>query len=470
MTDKQRTVAKSITLSGLGLHSGKNVQLKIEPAPVNHGYVFKRTDIEGHPLVRAIADNVVTTDRGTTIEENHVRISTIEHLLASLYALDIDNALIELNGPEIPILDGSAKFIVEALEKAGNTEQKAERKYFQIKEKMVFRDKSKGIEVVGYPDDLFSIDAHIDFNSRVLNNQFARLNDLKEFKDQIAPCRTFVFLHELELLLKNNLIKGGDLNNAIVIMDRKVSQEELDRLAELFNKPKIKVKSEGVLNNIDLYFSNEPARHKLLDIVGDLALVGMRLKGKIIANKPGHYANTEFAKMIRKEAKLEMLKPSPPEYDPNKEPLFDLREIMRRIPHRYPFLMVDKITYMDEWVVCGVKNVTMNEAQFLGHFPDEPIMPGVLQIEAMAQVGAVLLTSKVPDPENYLTYFLKIENIKFKHKVVPGDTLNIRMILTGPIKRGIALTKGQGFVGNKLVIEGEFMAQLANKTTSSTNV
>ena len=463
MTEKQRTISKPVTLSGFGLHSGKNVELTISPAGENHGYVFKRTDIEGSPTVKAIADNVITTDRGTTIEENKVRISTIEHLLASLYSLEIDNALIELNGSEIPIMDGSAKYIVEALHSVGSVEQSADRKYFVIKEKIVFSDPSKGIEITGYPDDKFSIDAHIDFNSKILNNQFARLNDINEFKDQIAPCRTFVFLHEVELLLKNNLIKGGDLNNAIVIMDRKVSQEELDRLAEVFNKPKVKVKSEGVLNNVDLYFSNEPARHKLLDIIGDLALVGVRLKGKIIANKPGHYANTEFAKLLRKEIKNELSKPGPPEYDPNKEPLFDVNEVMKRIPHRYPFLLVDKITYMDEWVVTGIKNVTMNEAQFLGHFPDEPIMPGVLQIEAMAQVGAVLLTSKVPDPGNYLTYFLKIENIRFKNKVVPGDTLNIRMILTGPIKRGIAITKGQGFVGNKLVIEGEFMAQLSKK-------
>ncbi len=463
MTDKQRTLSKPVELKGLGLHSGENVKITIHPAAENHGYIFKRIDLENQPTIRAIADNVVSTSRGTTLEEKKAKISTVEHLLASLYALGIDNALIEVDGPEIPIMDGSAIKFVEAIKKAGNVEQDAERKYFQIKEKVVFRDEAKGLEITGYPDDTFSIDVHIGFDSKLLDNQFSRLNNFDEFETQIAPCRTFVFLHEVEQLLKNNLIKGGDLDNAIVLMDRKVDQKELDRLAEVFNKPKIHVKPEGVLNNVDLFFNNEPARHKLLDIIGDLALVGVRLKGKIIANKPGHYINTEFAKILRKLIKIELSKPNSPEYDENKPPLYDVNEIMKRLPHRPPFLLVDKITFLDEWTVCGIKNVTMNEAFFVGHYPDEPIMPGVLQIEAMAQVGGILLLSFVPDPDNYVLYFLKIENVRFKQKVVPGDTLNIRMVLKEPVRRGIALTYGQGFVGDKLVIECEFMAQLSKK-------
>lgn len=463
MTEKQRTIVKPVTLKGEGLHSGEKVELTIRPAPDNHGYVFERIDLEGRPTVKAVAENVVLTERGTTLEENSVRISTTEHLLASLYAMGIDNALLELNGPEVPIMDGSAIEFVKAIKSAGTVEQESERKYFRIKDKIAFRDEQKGLEITGYPDDTFSIDVHIGFDSKILDNQFARLNSFDEFETQIAPCRTFVFLREVELLFKNNLIKGGDLNNAIVIIDRKVSQEELDRLAELFHKPKIQAKPEGVLNNIDLHFNNEPARHKLLDVIGDLALVGVRLKGKIIANKPGHHINTEFAKILRKDIKQKLSKPTPPEYDPNKPPVFDIKEIMKKLPHRPPFLLVDRITYLDEWTVCGIKNVTMNEAFFIGHFPDEPIMPGVLQIEAMAQVGGILLMSMVPDPENYVLYFMKIENVKFKQKVVPGDTLNVRMILKEPVRRGIALTYGQGFVGDKLAIECEFMAQLSRK-------
>ena len=463
MTDKQKTLSKPVVLKGRGLHSGENVEITINPAPENHGYVFKRIDIKDQPLIRAIADNVVSTARGTTLEEKKAKISTVEHVLASLFALGIDNALIEVNGPEIPIMDGSAIKFVEAIKGVGAVEQEAERKYFQLKEKVVFRDEEKGLEITGYPDDTFSVDVHIGFDSKILDNQFARLSNFTDFETQIAPCRTFVFLHEVEVLLRNNLIKGGDLNNAIVLIDRKMDQKELDHLAEVFNKPKIQVKPEGVLNNIDLYFNNEPARHKLLDVIGDLALVGVRLKGKIIANKPGHYINTEFAKIIRKLAKIELSKPSPPDYDESKPPLYDINEIMKRLPHRPPFLLVDKITFLDEWTVCGIKNVTMNEAFFVGHYPDEPIMPGVLQIEAMAQVGGILLLSFVPDPDNYVLYFMKIENVRFKQKVVPGDTLNIRMVLKEPVRRGIALTYGQAFVGDKLVIECDFMAQLSKK-------
>jgi UDP-3-O-[3-hydroxymyristoyl] N-acetylglucosamine deacetylase/3-hydroxyacyl-[acyl-carrier-protein] dehydratase len=340
MTEKQRTIVKPVTLKGDGLHSGEKVELTIRPAPDNHGYVFERIDLEGRPTVKAVAENVVLTERGTTLEENSVRISTTEHLLASLYAMGIDNALLELNGPEVPIMDGSAIEFVKAIKSAGTVEQESERKYFRIKDKIAFRDEQKGLEITGYPDDTFSIDVHIGFDSKILDNQFARLNSFDEFETQIAPCRTFVFLREVELLFKNNLIKGGDLNNAIVIIDRKVSQEELDRLAELFHKPKIQAKPEGVLNNIDLHFNNEPARHKLLDVIGDLALVGVRLRGKIIANKPGHHINTEFAKILRKDIKQKLSKPTPPEYDPNKPPVFDIKEIMKKLPHRPPFLLV----------------------------------------------------------------------------------------------------------------------------------
>jgi UDP-3-O-[3-hydroxymyristoyl] N-acetylglucosamine deacetylase/3-hydroxyacyl-[acyl-carrier-protein] dehydratase len=463
MAENQRTISKSATIRGSGLHTGINVELKIKPAPINHGYVFKRIDLKEQPLVRALAENVDTTERGTSLKEMNVQVLTVEHILASLYGLGIDNALLELNGPEVPILDGSSKYIIQPILDAGIKQQNSERKYFILKEKVFYKDEKNGFEIVAYPDDNFSIDVHIDYNSKILGNQYASLKNINDFKSEIAHCRTFVFLHELEYLQKNNLIKGGDFNNAIVIMDRKVTQEELDRLATLFNKPKVKVKSEGILNNVELYFSNEPARHKLLDLVGDLALLGAQIKGKIIAKKPGHHINTEFVKILRKEFKKELSKPIPPPYDPSKQPLYDINQVMEKLPHRPPFLLVDKITYMDKRTICGVKNITMNEYFFTGHFPGEPIMPGVLQLEAMAQVGGILLMSFVPDPKNYSLYFLKIENVKFKQKVEPGDTLLIRMTLKEPVRRGIALTYGQGFVGNKLVIEADFMAQMARK-------
>jgi UDP-3-O-[3-hydroxymyristoyl] N-acetylglucosamine deacetylase/3-hydroxyacyl-[acyl-carrier-protein] dehydratase len=469
MSEKQRTVAKIIQLKGRGLHTGAEVDIAIKPAPENSGYQFKRTDVDGQPVIRAIADNVTTTERGTTLVEKGISVSTIEHLMAALTGMGIDNALIELNGPEVPILDGSSRFYAEALIKAGYTEQKADRYYYRIREKMVFRDEARGIELIAYPDDNLTIDVHIDYNSKVLGYQYANFNESHAFDKEFAPCRTFVFLHELEALQKNNLIKGGDLDNAIVIIDRPVTQEELDHLAELFHKPKIKVMPEGILNNVELYFSNEPARHKLLDVIGDLALSGARIKGKIIATRPGHHANTEMAKILRKQIKIEQNKPVAPFYDPNKEPLFDVLEIMRRLPHRHPFLLVDKITHLDEWVVTGIKNVTMNEAFFVGHYPDQPVMPGVLQIEALAQVGGILLLSFVPDPENYILYFLRIDSVRFRHKVVPGDTLNIRMVLKEPVRRGIALCYGQGFVGDQVVIEAEFMAQMVPKSNVSKN-
>lgn len=467
MSDKQRTLAKTVKITGRGLHTGAEVELVIKPAPENTGYQFRRMDMDGQPVIRALAENVSTTERGTTLVEKGVSVSTIEHLLAALYGMGIDNALIELNGPEVPILDGSSRFYAEALVKAGYAQQKADRYYYRIREKMNFRDEDKGIELVAYPDENFSIDVHIDYNSKVLGYQYANYNESHAFEKEYASCRTFVFLHELEVLRQHNLIKGGDLDNAIVIVDRPVTQEEIDHLADLFNKPKVKVMPEGILNNVELYFSNEPARHKLLDVIGDLALCGVRIKGKIIATKPGHHANTEMAKILRKQIKIEQNKPIAPFYDPNKEPLFDVIEIMRRLPHRHPFLLVDKITHLDEWVVTGIKNVTMNEAFFVGHYPNQPVMPGVLQIEALAQVGGILLLSFVPDPENYILYFMRIDSVRFRHKVVPGDTLNIRMVLKEPVRRGIALCSGQGFVGDQVVIEAEFMAQMAPKSNIS---
>jgi UDP-3-O-[3-hydroxymyristoyl] N-acetylglucosamine deacetylase/3-hydroxyacyl-[acyl-carrier-protein] dehydratase len=463
MAEKQRTVAKPVSIKGRGLHSGIDVEVTIHPAPENHGYQFKRIDLEGSPVIRALAEYVKITERSTTIVDKDASISTVEHLLAALYGMGVDNALMEINGPEVPIIDGSAKPFVEAILKAGIREQEAERIYFHIREKTVYTDEAKGIELVAYPDEEFMIDVHIDFNSKVVGHQYASLKNISEFESGFSTCRTFVFLHEIEFLQKNNLIKGGDLDNAIVIIDRAVSQEEIDRLAVLFNKPSMQVKPEGILNNLDLSFVNEPARHKLLDVIGDLALCGVRLKGRIIATKPGHNANVEFAKIIRKSVKALHNKPLPPDYDPDKLPLFDINQIKKILPHRNPFLLVDKITYMDKWVVTGIKNVTMNESFFVGHFPEEPIMPGVLQIESLAQVGGILLLSSIPDPENYLLYFMKIEYVRFKRKVVPGDTLNIRMQLTEPIKRGIALCKGEGYVGDTMVIEASFMAQLARK-------
>jgi len=463
MTEKQRTIAKPVSLKGNGLHSGVEVEVIINPAPENHGYQFKRTDVEGTPIIRALAEYVKITERSTTIVDKGASITTVEHLLAALYGLGVDNALMEINGPEVPIIDGSSKPFVSAILSAGIVEQEADRVYYTIREKVEYKDEARGIEIVAYPDNDFLIDVHIDYDSKVVGHQYASLKNISEFKSGFSACRTFVFLHELEYLQKNNLIKGGDLDNAIVIMDRPVTQDEIDRLARLFNKPSIKVKPEGILNNVELAFANEPARHKLLDVIGDLALCGVRLKGRIIANKPGHNANVEFAKILRKSIKASHNKPLPPHYDPDQVPLYDINQVQKILPHRHPFLLVDKITSLDEWVVTGIKNVTMNESFFTGHFPEEPIMPGVLQIEALAQVGGVLLLSSVPDPNNHLLYFMRIDSVRFKRKVVPGDTLNIRMQLKEPIKRGIALCRGEGFVGETMVIEAEFMAQLARK-------
>jgi len=461
MADKQRTIQQAVTVKGKGLHTGVEVEVVICPAEVNTGYIFQRVDLEGQPKIEALADYVTDTSRGTTLVQKGIKITTVEHVLAALSGMGIDNALIKVDGPEMPIIDGSSSVFVNEIAKVGTIEQGAERNYFIIREKTVYRDEKNNIEIVAYPDDGFSIDVMIDYNSKVLGHQYAKLINIEDFEKQIAPCRTFVFFHELEPLLKNNLIKGGDLENAIVIMEREVPQIELDRIADLFNKPHVHVRPSGFLNHLDLQFTNEPARHKLLDMVGDLSLLGLRIKGKIIAMRPGHHANTEFAKALRKQYKKEMLRPTPPSYDPNATPVLNINQIKQVLPHRPPFLLIDKIIYMDGTSVVGLKNVTMNEGFFVGHFPDEPVMPGVLQVEAMAQVGGILVLNSVPDPENYLTYFLKIDQVRFKKKVVPGDTILFKCVLNEPIRRGIANMTGQAFVGDQLVMEGVLMAQIS---------
>jgi len=462
MTGNQKTIKKSVKFTGRGLHTGTEVVLTLQPASENYGFQFIRNDLNDSPVVRALAENVVETSGGTTLEENGVRVCTIEHVLAALSGLGIDNAKIELNGPEAPIMDGSSKFFVEGILNAGIKELDEPKPVFDITDKIEYRDDQHGVHIVAYPDDKLQIDIQIDYKSKVLGYQYASLNGIENFATDIAPARTFVFLHEVEFLLKNNLIKGGDIDNAIVIIDRKVSQDELDRLAELFNKPKIKVQPEGILNNISLNFTNEAARHKLLDFIGDMALIGQPIKGRIIATRPGHYANNQFARILRTIIKKDRLKTKVPTFDPNK-PILDTVQIMKMLPHRNPFLFVDKILFCDEKSVVGVKNVTFTEGYFQGHFPKEPIMPGVLQVEAMAQVGGILVLKSVPDPENYSTYFLKIENVKFKRKVVPGDTMIIKMDLLEPIRRGIAHMFGQVFVGENLVSEGELLAQIVKE-------
>lgn len=463
MSDRQHTLSQPVSYTGKGLHTGANVEVTVCPAEPNTGIIFQRIDLPGEPSIKALAENVIDTSRGTTIglkNTPEVRVCTIEHLMAALTGMGIDNALVKVNGPELPIMHGSAKLFMEGLSKSPLVEQDAERNYLVIKKKTVFRDEQNNVEIVAYPDDKFCIDVLVDYNSRILGHQFARMNDLSEFPTEIAPCRTFVFFHELETLLKNGLIKGGDLENAIVIMEHQVPQEELDHIADLFNKPRVHIQPEGILNNVTLRFDNEPARHKLLDLIGDLTLVGARIKGKIVAVRPGHHANTEMANVLRKIYKKAQQNPEPPEYDPSVAPLYDINAIKKLLPHRSPFLLVDKIIRMDATSVVGIKNVTMDEEFFMGHFPEEPVMPGVLQVEAMAQTGGILALSTVPDPENYSTYFLRMDEVRLKHKVVPGDTLIMKCELTSPIRRGIVNMHCQGFVGEQLAIDAQLMAQI----------
>ncbi len=460
----QKTIKEPVTVTGSGLHTGRNVTLTFRPAPEGHGYVFRRTDLDGQPEIEAIADNVVDTSRGTTLANKGAKVLTIEHVLSALAGLEIDNCLIEMDGPETPIMDGSAHYFVEALQKAGFQEQKAEREYLELDSVVTYTDPENKVEMIAIPADQYKLSVMIDFETRVLSTQNASLEKPEDYVKEIAPCRTFVFLHELEYLLQNNLIKGGDLGNAIVFVNKVVSQDELDRLAKLFNKPTVEVKSEGILNNLDLHFNNEPARHKLLDVVGDLSLTGKPIKAHIIANRPGHTANVEFAKLLRAKLHKTKQKDTIPVYDPAAKPLFDVNDIMRFLPHRPPFLLVDKIMEMSDTHVIGVKNVTMNEGFFVGHFPDEPVMPGVLLIEAMAQSGGVLVLNTVPDPENYLTFFLKIEEVKFRNKVVPGDTVLFQLHLLGPIRRGLCHMKGEAYVGNKVAMEATMLAQIIKKS------
>ncbi len=443
------------------MHTGSPSNLTLCPAPDNHGYKFQRIDLPGEPVVEADVDLVVDTSRGTTLGKGDVRIHTVEHVLAALAGMEVDNCLIKLDGPEIPILDGSSKPFVEAIITSGFEEQKAEREYFELKENLTFEDPLKKAEILAVPANEYRITVMVDYNSPVLGTQHAAMYHAGEFKEEIAACRTFCFVHELEFLVKNNLIKGGDLSNAIVICDRDISQDKLDELATLLNKPSVKVQEKGVLNNVKLQFQNEPARHKLLDIIGDLALAGKPLKGHILAARPGHSSNVAFAKKIKEQIALEKKrKAEAPRYDIGAEPILNVVDIMALLPHRPPFLLVDKIIELSETHVVGVKNVTMNEPFFEGHFPGAPVMPGVLQVEAMAQTGGVLVLKTVPDPENYLTYFMKIDGVKFKSKVLPGDTLVFRLELVSPIRRGLCHMKGEAYVGGKVVMEAEMLAQI----------
>lgn len=461
MAEKQRTLKSTVKLIGVGLHTGEKVNLEICPAPENHGYKFQRTDLEGEPQIKADADLVVATDRGTTLEFKGARVHTTEHILAALYGCQVDNALIKLDGPEVPIMDGSSLPFVLAIEAVGYEDQNADRDYFELTENIPWEDTERGIEFLAVPDQHYRITVMVDYKSPVLGTQHASMYNIGDFKEQIAGCRTFVFLRELEFLATNNLIKGGDLDNAIVLVDRMdVSQEELNRLAKLLGKEDLKISIDGlgVLNSIKLQYENEPARHKLLDIVGDLALVGKPIKAHILAARPGHNGNVRFAKVLKEQIKKQEKQGR--QFDLTIEPLYNINDIERMLPHRFPFLMVDKIMEIQEESIVGVKNITMNEPIFTGHFPGNPVFPGVLQIEAMAQVGGIFALSKVEDPHLYSTYFMKIDNVKFKQKVLPGDTIVFELFLLSPIRRGLVEMGGKAYVNGKVVMEADMLAQV----------
>ena len=462
LNHKQQTIKKSVTISGVGLHTGVQTNLTFLPAKPNHGIKFQRIDLPGAPIIDADCDRVVDVSRGTTLEQSGARVSTIEHTLAALVGLEIDNVMVQIDGPEAPIMDGSSIEFVQVLKEAGTEEQNALKDFFEVQDSIFYRESARHVEIAALPLDDYRVTVMIDYNSPVLGSQHASITNIQQFEKEIASCRTFCFLHELEMLYKNNLIKGGDLNNAIVIVDRVIEPHELENIARMLNKPTVEVKKEGILNNVELRYNNEPARHKLLDIVGDLALAGRPLKAQILAARPGHAANVAFAKKLKK-AMAESDKKGVPRYNPALPPVMDINKITQTLPHRYPFLLIDKIIYLDKETVAGVKNVTMNENFFAGHFPGNPVMPGVLQVEAMAQIGGILVLNTVPDPENYWTYFLGIDDFRFRKMVLPGDTLVIQCDLLAPIKRGIAKMYGRGYVGNTLVCEGTMTASIVRK-------